>query len=271
MYFPKFQKRFKRQEEFVANHAQTTGMVRLKTAPNQTGNAIEVNAAIGNNFVLDALGNLTCLTVSSAGIKLNNNGTIIGMTDIAAAATIRASFGVAVSTPFASSGGVDKPLFITPTYTQTSTAGSADLFINRTETSIGSGAQLLMDAQVGSVSKFKVDRLGTVTSVNLTSGLVTCDNVKNTVTVYSGGGSSISMGACTGLMTITNTSAQAFTTTSPSSVPSNTIFALKNLSAFTQTFTASSSSLDGVGSGTKAIAAMATFYFYTDGSNWFSA
>lgn len=183
MYFPRFQKRFKRQQELFSNHAQKQGMTRYKVAPNQTAKAIEVDSASGTG------GNLCSVDAS---------GNIVSASNITAANTLT----------------------------------------------------------------------GTVA---VTTGLVTCDNLKNTVTVYSGSGSSIGMGACTGLMTITNTSAQAFTTTSPGSVPANTIFALKNISAFTQTFTASSSSLDGVGSGTKAILTMTIFYFYTDGSNWFSA
>ncbi len=46
---------------------------------------------------------------------------------------------------------------ITPTYNQSSgTAANTDLLINRTETAVGSGTQLLMDAQVGSASRFAV-------------------------------------------------------------------------------------------------------------------
>jgi len=52
-------------------------------------------------------------------------------------------------------------LSITPTYNQTSgTAANTDLLIKRTETAVGSGAQLLIDAQVGGVSKFRVSNAG---------------------------------------------------------------------------------------------------------------
>ncbi len=68
MYFPSFPKRFKRQEELVANHAQSKGMLHLKTAPNQTANVIEVDApggAAGGIFSCDPNGNLTSPTTST--------------------------------------------------------------------------------------------------------------------------------------------------------------------------------------------------------------
>lgn len=49
---------------------------------------------------------------------------------------------------------------IRPTYNQTSVAAATDLLINRTQTAIGSGAQLLIDAQVATVSKFNVTNAG---------------------------------------------------------------------------------------------------------------
>jgi hypothetical protein len=54
---------------------------------------------------------------------------------------------------------------IAPTYNQTSgTAANTDILVNRTETAVGSGAQLLMDLQVGGVSKARVDNKGQVFS-----------------------------------------------------------------------------------------------------------
>jgi hypothetical protein len=58
-----------------------------------------------------------------------------------------------------SSVGVD----VQDTYNQvTSTAANTDLLINRTETSIGSGAQLLLNASVNNVSKFNISNTGQV-------------------------------------------------------------------------------------------------------------
>jgi len=80
---------------------------------------------------------------------------------------------------------------ITPKYQQTGTAGATDLLINRTETSVGSGAQNLIDAQVGGTSKFKVTTGGDVTSRNLiatgsiSTGLA-AKTTDNTVTATDG-------------------------------------------------------------------------------------
>ncbi len=54
-------------------------------------------------------------------------------------------------------GGVFK---IAAAYNQTGTAANTDLLISRTETAIGSGLQYLIDAQVGSASKFNVTNTG---------------------------------------------------------------------------------------------------------------
>ncbi len=63
--------------------------------------------------------------------------------------------------------GAQKSVYINPTYNQvTSTASNTDLLINRTQTAVGSGAQLLIDAQVGGNSRFSVSNVGTVTSSN---------------------------------------------------------------------------------------------------------
>lgn len=52
---------------------------------------------------------------------------------------------------------------LTPTYNQaTGTAANTDLLINRTETAIGSGAQYLIQTQVGGVNKFLVSNTGAV-------------------------------------------------------------------------------------------------------------
>lgn len=49
---------------------------------------------------------------------------------------------------------------ILPNYNQTGTASNTDLLINRTETAVGSGDQLLADFQVGGVSKASIDNAG---------------------------------------------------------------------------------------------------------------
>jgi hypothetical protein len=61
-----------------------------------------------------------------------------------------------------SNSGTQFGAIITPALSQTSTAGYTCLLINPTETTTGSGTKRLIDAQVGSSSKFTVDNTGTV-------------------------------------------------------------------------------------------------------------
>lgn len=62
--------------------------------------------------------------------------------------------------------GVQYGVRIFPTINQTSTAGYTMLLINPTESSVGSGNRLLIDAQVGGTSKFAVDNSGTTVLSN---------------------------------------------------------------------------------------------------------
>ena len=63
--------------------------------------------------------------------------------------------------------GATTAVSITPTYNQASgTAANTDLLINRTQTAVGSGAQLLIDAQVGGSSKFNLSNTGRVVTTN---------------------------------------------------------------------------------------------------------
>lgn len=53
---------------------------------------------------------------------------------------------------------------INPVYNQTGTAAGTDIFLNRSVTSVGSGAQNLMDLQNNGTSEFKVNSAGTTTT-----------------------------------------------------------------------------------------------------------
>lgn len=67
--------------------------------------------------------------------------------------------------------GTFNAIRVTPTYNQSSgTAANTDLLINRTPTAVGSGAQLLIDAQNNSVSKWSISNLGTETTTQTTLG-----------------------------------------------------------------------------------------------------
>ena len=71
---------------------------------------------------------------------------------------------LAQSSRFDVSSGTQYGVSILPTLNHTGTAGYTALRINATETATGSGAKNLIDAQVGGVSKFKVDNTGKITS-----------------------------------------------------------------------------------------------------------
>lgn len=57
-------------------------------------------------------------------------------------------------------------------YTQSGTSGSADILLNRIETSLGSGEHSFLDFQVSGVRKFRVDNTGKVTAPNVVSTYV---------------------------------------------------------------------------------------------------
>ena len=59
--------------------------------------------------------------------------------------------------------GINSAVSISPIYNQVASAASnTDLKVNRTETSVGSGTQLLMDLQVGSSSRFSISTAGKI-------------------------------------------------------------------------------------------------------------
>ncbi|MFA5932017.1 MAG: tail fiber domain-containing protein [Candidatus Paceibacterota bacterium] len=97
------------------------------------------------------------------GANINNvltNGDIRYVGGSGTNGTFPINLGRSTSTNTAGAGSA---VSIIPTYNQVaSTAANTDLLINRTETAVGSGAQLLIDAQVGSVSKFSVTNTGVV-------------------------------------------------------------------------------------------------------------
>jgi len=97
------------------------------------------------------------------------------ITDLNGANTIinhpaaKATFGqpVAVTTPASvniqGAGQSATQFQIVPVYAQSSNASATDLLVNRTENTVGSGPQNLIDLQVAGASKFKIDHLGSVT------------------------------------------------------------------------------------------------------------
>jgi len=115
-------------------------------------------AGTGTNraMVLSALGQDTF------GITLNTASTS-GIVESKATTGTAGAIIHKISGTLTSTSGTQYGLSIVPTYNHSSTAGYTALLINPTETTTGSGAKLLIDAQVGGVSKFKIDNTGTPT------------------------------------------------------------------------------------------------------------
>ncbi len=70
---------------------------------------------------------------------------------------------------FSNSSSAAAPVSILPTYNQTGTSSATDLLINRTQTAVGSGAQLFADFQVAGTSKYSVVNNGHVLLGGLTT------------------------------------------------------------------------------------------------------
>lgn len=118
------------------------GLITLSDA----AGGITVNLGVIRAAALSSLGTNNVMSVMGA--NMANAGTMLTM----------------ASGTFSNSSGQANAVSITPTYNQTSTAAATDLLINRTQTAVGSGAQLLIDAQAGGATKFSVDNVGNVTA-----------------------------------------------------------------------------------------------------------
>ena len=165
---------------------QVAGVNKFKVA--NTGALTITDGALNNSLIT--------LTNSTSGASLNiyaqSNGAqqiraqeqlVLGGTTVAIqqsgnwltnTTTIGSStLFVTPSTNVAGTGQFAPGLKISTTYNQTGTAAGTDLFINRTETAVGSGNQYLIDGQVGGVSKFKVSNAGLLTAASIdVSGLI---------------------------------------------------------------------------------------------------
>ena len=113
---------------------------------------------------------------------------------------------------------------IAPTYNQTGTASATDFLINRTQTAVGSGAQYLIDAQVGGASKFSVGNTG---FINASSTVTT----SNFITASS---SSLTSGDFfKGVVNSANLTGNLFNFITDAGSPT-TLFKVDNLGAITQ-------------------------------------
>lgn len=177
--------------------ALTSGMtagLQLYNTADQTTNYERLEALWTSNVA--ALGTRTGTTATGRGLSIfaqgTNNAASFSRVDITQSAFPLISFGNYTTqtgtTEFnrtsagalvelgnflsSATSGTTSVVNITPTYNQASgTAANTDLLINRTQTAVGSGAQLLADFQVGGSSMFLVTSGGNVRSLlNYISG-----------------------------------------------------------------------------------------------------
>ncbi len=138
---------------------------------------IYTTGALQSNYIHSLGGNQTLRIQGNPVTAGGNTGISLHYAAITGVSGV--AIGVAINTPVgagtANQNGTYYPFVIAPVYDQpgTPTAANTDLLINRTQTAVGSGAQLLIDAQVGGVSKFSVSNAGATTI----AGTVTLSSV----------------------------------------------------------------------------------------------
>lgn len=148
----------------VTGAASTSSMLRFGNSNNGAAYTYPVTVGPDGNISLNSP------TGSNAGIQFNENGVLKAQVMWRAStgtidflqytnSTVRLN----ASSFFGSSGNYSA-VSVLPTWSQSGTCAATDLLINRTQTSVGSGAQYLIDAQVGGTSMFSVTNLGAVTT-----------------------------------------------------------------------------------------------------------
>lgn len=84
---------------------------------------------------------------------------------------------------FSGSSGTQYPVKLAPIYNQAGTAGSCDLYINRTENSLGSGTHYFEFYSVGGANKYYVDHTGLIYG--------TAAAISGQITTYGSGGGAV--------------------------------------------------------------------------------
>lgn len=166
-----------------ANSGFAGSLLNLLVNNSSKFNVDNAGGVTASGNITTSTGNVTSNQVITSGIftavvdPTGNNQTLVLYNAARSFSTAGAGVSVMVATA-SNSSGLFTALNVLPTYNQTSTAGATDFLINRTETAIGSGAQLLVDLQVGSSSKFKIDRAGLfgLNGTALTNGQVPMSN-----------------------------------------------------------------------------------------------
>ena len=138
----------------------------INEASGYAGNLLDLQLNGTSKFSVDSAGTATVGKITGSGNTLTIGTGLLFSTTSAlitagtAGATAASTFTM-YSNAKTNTSGQNNVLSIAQTYNQTSsTASNTDLLINRTETAVGSGAQYLLDAQVGGTSKFNVTNTG---------------------------------------------------------------------------------------------------------------
>ncbi len=138
---------------------QTTDTSYLRTY--WSGNVAYIRSV---NSGTASLRNINIGNANASFVIISGQGTAAsGIFNFSRTLTVDNATILAVNGASNNSSGIIKTVLINTNINQTGTAGYTALLINPTETKTGSGAKLLIDAQVGSVSKFQVTNTGAVT------------------------------------------------------------------------------------------------------------
>lgn len=137
----------------------TSNELRLVASKGGSGSGRSIRLTAQNGGVGFVLGNNPFLSLEQ--LTTSTAGTIM-------------SFASTGGGSMTATSGSQVFLSVGPVYNQTSgTAANTDFKINRTETAVGSGAQLLADFQVGGTSKFSVSNAGRVAVAGATQSTST--------------------------------------------------------------------------------------------------
>jgi hypothetical protein len=146
-----------------ATSGNDTGLLINKIDTNSPGtsNIIELQVGGSPQFFVRDNGTTFANYIDTQSIKSNANNTTLAVQSGRTFSV--ADNSIETNGTFTNTTGSSAGFVIQPTYNQTSGDGAnTDLLINRTETAVGSGVQLIIDAQVGGSSKFSIDNSGNV-------------------------------------------------------------------------------------------------------------
>lgn len=151
-------------------------------------------------------------------------------------------------------------LAVTPSFSQTSTAGWTCLLVNPADSGSSTGTKLLADFQIGSSSKAKIDSVGQFTAIGIATAVVSKTTTYQVTTSDS--------------IILCSASGGAFTVTLPSTanVSTGRVYTIKKTDSSGNAVTVSATSpqtIDGLSSQSLATQ-YAVYNVVSDGSNWWT-